>query len=128
MVKKCDMLLDCDTWQMIAIHGIIVLLLDRRILPVHLAFRLVTANAHVRAIEADLEFIFHQSTRPRPLRITRNQLQLGVPSDWIRIGYCLYHIHIRTQPSDTDTDTDIGGCEKMISVSVKIGYRIWIRY
>ena len=29
-----------------------------------------------------------------------------------------------TQPSDTDTDTDIDGCEKMISVSAKIGYQI----
>ena len=48
--------------------------------------------------------------------------QLGVLSDRIRIGYYLYHIHIRTQPSDTDTD--IGGCEKMISVSAKIGYQI----
>ena len=26
------------------------------------------------------------------------------------------------------TDTDIGGCEKMISVSVKIRYRIQIEY
>ena len=49
---------------------------------------------------------------------------VGVSSDRIRIGYCLYHIRIRTHPSDTDTDTDIDGCEKMIFVSVKIGYRI----
>jgi len=42
--------------------------------------------------------------------------------DRIQIGYCLYHIRIRIQPSDTDTD--IGECEKLISVSVKIGYQI----
>ena len=51
---------------------------------------------------------------------------VGVPSDRIRIRYCLYHIRIRTQPSHTDTNID--GCEKMISVSVKIGYQIWIEY
>ena len=56
--------------------------------------------------------------------VTLYHLCLGVSSDRIRIGYYLYHIHIRTQPSDTDTDTDIGGCEKMISVSAKIGYQI----
>ena len=33
-----------------------------------------------------------------------------------------YHIHIRTQLSDTDTNMNIAGCEKMISVSVKIEY------
>ena len=52
--------------------------------------------------------------------------ELGVPSDRMRIGYSIYNIHIRTQLSDTDTD--IIGCEKMISVSAKIGYRIRIGY
>ena len=46
----------------------------------------------------------------------------GVPSDRIQIRYCPYHIRIRTQSSDMDTDTGNGGCEKMIFVSVKIGY------
>ena len=53
---------------------------------------------------------------------------LGVASDKIRIRYCLFHICICTEHSDTDTDTDISECEKIISVSIKIGYRIRIRY
>ena len=47
-------------------------------------------------------------------------LPLGVPSDRIRIGYCLYHIRIRIQHSNTNMDTNISGCEKMISASIKI--------
>ena len=53
-------------------------------------------------------------------------LLVGVLSDRIRIEYRLYHICIRTQLSNTDTDID--GCEIMIFVSAKIGYRIWIEY
>ena len=45
-----------------------------------------------------------------------------MPLGRIRIGYCFYHIRVHTQPSNTDTDID--GCQKMISVSAKIGYRI----
>ena len=53
------------------------------------------------------------------LKVSAPDTYPGVPSR-IRIGYCVYHIRIHTQPSNTDTD--IGGCEKMISVSAKIGY------
>ena len=47
-----------------------------------------------------------------------HQVQIGVQSDRIRIGYCIYHIQIRTQPSDTDTDID--RCEKMIMYPPKL--------
>jgi len=51
------------------------------------------------------------------------RLQVGVPSDRIRIRYCHYQIRIRTQPSDTDTNID--RCEKMISVN-RISDMDWI--
>ena len=56
------------------------------------------------------------------------ELQLEVPANQIQIRYCIYHICIHTQLSDMDTDTDIDRCEKMISVSVKIGYQIRTGY
>jgi len=82
--QKYDTLSACDTWQMIAVHGITGLLLDQWILPVHLASQLVTADGHVGAIEADLEFNFYQSTCLRPLRTRVTNYSWDVTRDYNR--------------------------------------------
>ena len=71
-----------------------------------------------------LVFLAEKATR----LVMVNGVAVGVPLDRIWIRYCLYHICIYTQPSDTYTDTntdiDTSECEKMIFVSIKIGYRM----